>query len=91
MTVWKVNIAFDSESEANTKMASRGQHGFLAVVSFLWETWPQVSCSVNRTMCLFSNLWSLLESESRIIEVMLIGYTLTYFPLVSKHGVSLVS
>lgn len=38
MRVWKVNIAFDSESDANTKMASRGQHGFLAVVSFLWET-----------------------------------------------------
>lgn len=34
MRVWKVNIAFDSESDANTKMASRGQHGFLAVVSF---------------------------------------------------------
>lgn len=90
MTVWKVNIAFDSESEANTKMASRGQHGFLAVVSFLWETWPQVSFSVKK-MCQFSNLWSLLESERRIIEVMLIDYTLTYFPLVSKHGVSLVS
>lgn len=37
MTVLKVNIAFDSESEANTKMASRGQRDFLAVVSFLWE------------------------------------------------------
>lgn len=90
MTVLKVNIAFDSESEANTKMASRGQHDFLAVVSFLWETQPQVSFSVKK-MCQFSNLWSLLESERRIIEVMLIGYTLTYFPLVSKHGVSLVS